>query len=125
MQYGVSGGSVAELEQTQMPRDIELSPGQPFQSVQPSGSIGVIGRRLVPDLGTIGDNISVPITPAGPTHDQLYNLQMLEAAYHNLPQPKDSERARSYIPVQSFFFLDSYPSSSNIWLAISNMTTEH
>lgn len=84
-----------------MPRDIDLSPGQPIQSSQPSTDLGVIGRKSVSDLGAIGDNLSGSAvnSGAGAMHDQLYNLQMLEAAYHKLPQPKDSERARSYTPV--------------------------
>lgn len=89
-----------------MPRDIDLSPGQPFQTMQTSGNLCVIGRRSVADLGAIGDNISGGSTaPAGPTRDQLYNLQMLEAAYHKLPQPKDSERAKSYVPVCILLFI--------------------
>ncbi|OWM78802.1 hypothetical protein CDL15_Pgr002973 [Punica granatum] len=100
---GVSG------EPTQIPRDTDLSPGQPFQSMQSSGSLGVIGRRSVADLGAIGDNLGGPTVTAGPMHDQLYNLQMLEAAYHKLPQPKDSERARSYIPKHPVATPSSYP----------------
>ena len=85
-------------ESSQLARDTDLSPGQPLQPTQPSGSLGVIGRRSVSDLGAIGDSISG--TPnSGGMHDRLYNLQMLEAAYYKLPQPKDSERARSYTPV--------------------------
>lgn len=83
----------------QGPRDIDLSPGQPLQANQSSGSLGVIGRRSVSDLGTIGDNLTGSAANPGGMHDQLYNLQMLEAAYYKLPQPKDSERARSYTPV--------------------------
>jgi hypothetical protein len=82
-----------------VPRDIDLSPGQPLQSSQPSSSLGVIGRRSVSDLGAIGDNINGSAINAGAMHNQSYNFEMLEAAYHKLPQPKDSERARSYIPV--------------------------
>lgn len=86
-------------ESSQMPRDIDLSPGQPLQSGQPSGSLGVIGRRSVADLGAIGDNISASPATSGGMHDQLYNIQMLDAAFNKLPQPKDSERAKSYTPV--------------------------
>lgn len=83
-----------------MPRDIDLSPGQPLQANQSSSSLGVIGRRSVSDLGAIGDNLSGSAVNTGGMHDQLYNLQMLEAAYYKLPQPKDSERARTYTPVR-------------------------
>ena len=96
LKAGVSGSST---EPAQVPRDIDLSPGQPLQSNQPSPSLGVIGRRSVSDLGAIGDNLSGSTANSGVLHDQLYNLQMLEAAYYKLPQPKDSERARSYTPV--------------------------
>ncbi|CAN6577721.1 unnamed protein product [Malus baccata var. baccata] len=92
---GVSGSST---EPAQVPRDIDLSPGQPLQSNQPSPSLGIIGRRSVSDLGAIGDNLSGSTANSGVLHDQSYNSQMLEAAYYKLPQPKDSERARSYTP---------------------------
>ncbi|KAG4111525.1 hypothetical protein ERO13_D13G109400v2 [Gossypium hirsutum] len=72
-------------------RDIDLSPGQPLQYNQSSSGLGVIGRRSVSDLGAIGDSLSGS-TNSGGMHDQLYNMQMLEAAYYKIPQPKDSER---------------------------------
>jgi CCR4-NOT transcription complex subunit 3 len=68
-----------------------------LQPGMPSSGVGVIGRRSVSDFGAVGDNLSGTSATAG--HDHLYNLQMLEAAYHRLPQPKDSERARNYTPV--------------------------
>ncbi|XVF42098.1 hypothetical protein PTKIN_Ptkin01aG0332900 [Pterospermum kingtungense] len=89
-------------------RDIDLSPGQPIQSNQPSSGLGVIGRRSVSDIGAIGDNLSGS-TNSGGMHDQLYNLQMLEAAYYKIPQPKDSERARSYTPKHPAATPASYP----------------
>ncbi|KAK8531672.1 hypothetical protein V6N12_053137 [Hibiscus sabdariffa] len=89
-------------------RDIDLSPGQPLHHNQSSSSLGVIGRRSVSDLGAIGDNLSGS-TSSGGMHDQLYNLQMLEAAYYKLPQPKDSERARSYTPKHPTVTPASYP----------------
>lgn len=99
LQGGV-GSTLAE--QSQLPRDTDLSPGQPLQSNQPSGSLGVIGRRSVADLGAIGDGLSTPPANPGGMHDQTYNLQMLEAAFYKLPQPKDSERAKSYTPVGNY-----------------------
>lgn len=84
-----------------MMREIDLSPGQPLQPASSTGSLGVIGRRSVSDLGAIGDNISASTVNTGGMHDQLYNLQMLEAAYYKIPQPKDSERAKTYTPVCS------------------------
>ncbi|XWS58281.1 hypothetical protein CRYUN_Cryun08bG0020400 [Craigia yunnanensis] len=95
-------------EPAQVIRDIDLSPGQPFQSNQSSSGLGVIGRRSVSDLGTIGDNFS-GLTNSGGMHDQIYNLQMLEAAYYKIPQPKDSERARSYTPKHPAATPASYP----------------
>ncbi|KAL4591799.1 hypothetical protein LXL04_004771 [Taraxacum kok-saghyz] len=72
-------------------RDVDLSPGQPFG--------GVIGRRSVSDLGAIGDNLSgMTIMPLGFSHEQQSTLQLLDSAFCKLPQPKDSERARSYTP---------------------------
>lgn len=86
-------------ESSQISRDIDLSPGQPLQPSQPSGSLGVIGRRSVADLGAIGDFISVSTPNSGGMHDQMYNLQMLESAFYRIPHPKDSERAKTYVPV--------------------------
>lgn len=96
-------------ESSQISRDIDLSPGQPLQSSQPSGSLGVIGRRSVADLGAIGDFISVSTPNSGGMHDQLYNLQMLESAFYRLPQPKDSERAKTYAPRHPMVTPASYP----------------
>ncbi|KAL2511427.1 transcription regulator NOT2/NOT3/NOT5 family protein [Abeliophyllum distichum] len=105
-QAGVAG-SLAESSQVM--RDTDLSPGQPLQSNPPSGSLGVIGRRSVSDLGAIGDSITVSTANPGGFHDQLYNLQMLEAAYYKLPQPKDSERAKSYTPRHPAVTPSSFP----------------
>lgn len=103
---GVSGSLI---EPAQVPRDIDLSPGQPLQTNQPSGSLGVIGRRSVSDLGAIGDNLGGSTVNSAGTHDQSYNLQMLEASYYKLPLPKDSERARSYTPRHPAITPPSYP----------------
>ncbi|KAF3561102.1 hypothetical protein DY000_02018658, partial [Brassica cretica] len=82
------------LDPVQVTRDgPDFSPGQPIQPGQPSSSLGVIGRRSNSELGAIGDPSAL-----GPMHDQMHNLQMLEAAYYRLPQPKDSERPRPYTP---------------------------
>ena len=105
LQAGVSG-SLTEL--AQVPRDTDLSPRQPLQASQSSGSLGVISRRSVSDLGAIGDNITVSAVNSGGMHDQLYNLQMLDAAYYKLPQPKDSERARNYTPVWMRSFICTF-----------------
>ncbi|XP_065852081.1 uncharacterized protein [Euphorbia lathyris] len=102
-----TSGMIAEP--VQLPRDTDLSPGQPIQSSQPSTGLGVIGRRSNSDLGAIGDNLSGSAVNSGPMHEQLYNLQMLEAAYHKLPLPKDSERARSYTPRHPAATPPSYP----------------
>ncbi|KAL9675651.1 hypothetical protein QQ045_003854 [Rhodiola kirilowii] len=99
--------SVGLSESIQTSRDGDLSVGQQLQSNQPSANHGVIGRRSAADLGTIGDNISG--LSSGVMHDQMYNLQMLNAAYHKLPQPKDSERSRSYIPKHPVATPASYP----------------
>ncbi|KAE8695451.1 CCR4-NOT transcription complex subunit 3 [Hibiscus syriacus] len=101
----VSGSLV---EPAQVIRDIDLSPRQPLQSNQSSSGLGVIGRRSVSDFGAIGDNVSGSMNTGG-MHDQLYNLQMLEAAYYKIPQPKDSERARSYTPKHPAATPASYP----------------
>ncbi|XP_049358752.1 general negative regulator of transcription subunit 3 isoform X2 [Solanum verrucosum] len=100
-------GSVAEA--SPRPRDTDLSPGQPLQSSQSSGSLGVIGRRSVADLGAIGDSLSASSANSSGMHDQLYNLQMLESAFHKLPLAKDSERAKSYTPRHPAVTPSSYP----------------
>ncbi|KAL7134035.1 hypothetical protein ABFS83_11G000200 [Erythranthe nasuta] len=97
------------VEPSQVMRETDLTPGQPLQPASSSGSLGVIGRRSVSDLGAIGDNISVSTANSGGMHDQIYNLQMLEAAYYRLPQPKDSERARTYTPRHPVITPQSYP----------------
>ncbi|GAB2265410.1 hypothetical protein Dimus_000468 [Dionaea muscipula] len=86
------------IEAIQLPRDADISPGLPLQSSQPSAGLGVIGRRSVSDLGAIGDTVSGAAPNSGVMHDQAYYLQMLQAAYYKLPQPKDSERIKSFIP---------------------------
>ncbi|XP_047970884.1 general negative regulator of transcription subunit 3-like isoform X2 [Salvia hispanica] len=103
----VASGSLADPSQVM--REIDLSPGQPLQSASSSGSLGVIGRRSVSDLGAIGDYISATTPNSGAMHDQSYNLQMLEAAYYRLPQPKDSERAKTYTPRHPAATPPSYP----------------
>ncbi|KAG0548340.1 hypothetical protein BDA96_01G158400 [Sorghum bicolor] len=102
-----SNPSAPAAESTQLPRDTDLSPGQPLQPGMSSSGVGVIGRRSVSDLGAIGDNLTG--TSASSGHDQLYNMQMLEAAFHRLPQPKDSERAKTYIPRHPAVTPASYP----------------
>ncbi|GER39952.1 transcription regulator NOT2/NOT3/NOT5 family protein [Striga asiatica] len=103
----VAAGSLAEP--LQVIRETDLSPGQPLQPTSSSGSLGFIGRRSVSDLGAIGDSISASTANSGGMHDQLYNLQMLEGAYYRLPQPKDSERARTYTPRHPAVTPPSYP----------------
>lgn len=95
------------MESMQLQRDTDLSHGflHPSQP-SPSAGLGVIGRRSVANLGAIGD--SVTPNPEG-MHDQMYCVQMLEAAFHKLPQPKDSERAKSYIPRNPAATPSSFP----------------
>ncbi|XP_076927934.1 general negative regulator of transcription subunit 3-like isoform X1 [Bidens hawaiensis] len=88
--------------------DVDLSPGQPLQLNQ-SGTLGVIGRRSLSDLGAVGDNLGGLAVNLGGTHDQQYNLQMLEAAFYKLPQPRDSERAKSYTARHPAVTPQSYP----------------
>uniref|UniRef100_A0A2P2MGB0 NOT2/NOT3/NOT5 C-terminal domain-containing protein n=1 Tax=Rhizophora mucronata TaxID=61149 RepID=A0A2P2MGB0_RHIMU len=104
-----AGASSSLPEPVHMVRDIDLSPAQPIQSSQPLSGLGVIGRQSISDLGAVGDNLGGSTVNSGPMHDQLYNLQMLEAAYHKLPQPKDSERARNFIPRHPSVTPPSYP----------------
>lgn len=94
-----TGVSASHPEASQASREIDLSPGQPLQSSQTTGNLGVIGRRNGVDLGAIGDNFSASSVSSGGVRDQLFNLQMLEAAHFKIPLPKDSERPRTYTPV--------------------------
>ncbi|XP_048762642.1 CCR4-NOT transcription complex subunit 3-like isoform X2 [Ostrea edulis] len=50
---------------------------------------------------TIHLNPLLGVAPLGPvplSRENFYQLQMLEAAYHHLPHPSDSERQRSFLP---------------------------
>ncbi|KAK7267079.1 hypothetical protein RIF29_19743 [Crotalaria pallida] len=99
-------------EPGQTSREIDLSPGQPLQSNQRTGNLGVIGRSFADlGLGAIGDNFSGSIANSGGMRDQLYNLQMLEAAtaLSKFPQPRDSERPRTYTPRHPTITPPSYP----------------
>lgn len=100
-------GSLAEL--SQLSKDADLAPGQPVHPVQSSLGHGVIGRRSGSDLGAIGDNLVGSIGSPGGVHDHIYSHQMLESSYHKLPQPKDSERLRSYVPRHPAVTPASYP----------------
>ncbi|KAK1264316.1 hypothetical protein QJS04_geneDACA009457 [Acorus gramineus] len=105
------GGSATLMEANQVHRDTDLSPGQPMQSNQPPDGLGVIGRRSVSELGAIGDNLSGSALNYGGMHDQKYNLQMLQAAYHKRPQSTDSERPKAYYPAHPAATPPSYPQS--------------
>ncbi|XP_008796583.2 CCR4-NOT transcription complex subunit 3-like isoform X2 [Phoenix dactylifera] len=101
--------SPSMIEGNQLPRDTDLSPGQPLQPSQSSAGPGVIGRRSISDLGAIGDNLGGSAGSSGGMHDQIYNMQMLEAVFCKLPQPKDSERVKSYVPRHPAVTPASYP----------------
>ncbi|KAI5077480.1 hypothetical protein GOP47_0007304 [Adiantum capillus-veneris] len=95
-------GTLAEL--SRWSSNVEPG-GQNVQSAQTSASgPGVIGRRSGSDLGAIGDNL-ISTAP----NDQLFNLQMLEAASHKMPLPQDSEQSRSYTPRHPAVTPSSYP----------------
>ncbi|WJX83114.1 hypothetical protein P8452_65798 [Trifolium repens] len=104
-----AGVSASLPEAAQISRDIDLSPGQPLQSNQSTGNLGVIGRRNGVELGTIGDSFSASNVSSGGVRDQLYNLQMLEAAHFKIPQAKDSERPRTYTPRHPAITPPCYP----------------
>ncbi|KAL9323889.1 hypothetical protein ACSQ67_008746 [Phaseolus vulgaris] len=104
-----AGGVPTSLpEPVQTSRDIDLSPSQPLQLNQRTGNLGVIGRNST-DLGPVGDNFSALTANSGGVRDQLYNLQMLEAAHLKLPQPKDSEHPRTYTPKHPTITPPSFP----------------
>ncbi|XP_074561463.1 uncharacterized protein LOC141817727 isoform X1 [Curcuma longa] len=106
-------GPASSAEGSQLSRDNEMSPGQPLQPSQSSAGLGVIGRRSALDLGAIGDNISSLVGNSGVMHDQMYNLQMLESAYYKLPQPRDSERPKTYVPRHPAITPASYPQTQS------------
>ncbi|XP_010549612.1 PREDICTED: general negative regulator of transcription subunit 3 isoform X2 [Tarenaya hassleriana] len=102
---GMMSSSAADSTQVVARDDPDFSPGLPVQPSQPSSSLGVIGRRSVADLGAIGDN-----TGGSAVHnDQMHHLQLLEAAYYRLPQPKDSDPPRHYSPRNPALTPASYP----------------
>ncbi|XP_020251428.1 general negative regulator of transcription subunit 3-like isoform X1 [Asparagus officinalis] len=96
-------------EGSQLPRESDLSPGQPLLPSQSSSGVGVIGRRSVSDLGAIGENLGGSSGNSGGMSDQFHTLQLLEAALHRLPQPKDSERVKRYVPKHPAVTPSSFP----------------
>ena len=59
--------------------------------------------RLNPLLGV------APLGPVPLSREHFYQLTMLEAAYHHLPHPSDSERIRHYLPRHPFPTPTFYP----------------
>ncbi|XP_047335951.1 CCR4-NOT transcription complex subunit 3-like [Impatiens glandulifera] len=57
----------------------------------------------------IGDDLEGSTANSVIIHDTCYSLQMLEAAYHKIPQPKDSEREKVYVPKNPVVTPSSYP----------------
>ncbi|XP_078177774.1 transcription regulator NOT2/NOT3/NOT5 family protein isoform X4 [Carex rostrata] len=110
-------GPSGMAEGGQLSRESDFSPGQPLQSapsgMASSGNLGVIGRRsaavAVSELGTIGDNLS----GASGNYDQAQTLQLLESAFCKLPQPKDSERNKTYLPKHLAATPASYPQTQS------------
>ncbi|CAK9878272.1 unnamed protein product [Sphagnum jensenii] len=89
----VVGGPGTLAEMSQLSTEVNIAGGQ---RVLASRNPGVIARRSI----TTGNNL-IPSCAGGNTsvqYDQLMNLQALDAAYHSLPLPKDSEGPCSYIP---------------------------
>ncbi|KAG9148321.1 hypothetical protein Leryth_012262 [Lithospermum erythrorhizon] len=95
-------------EASLLKRENDLTSGQSLQSSQPSGTLGVIPRRSVADLIS-NDNLGASVANSGVVHDNVYNLHMLEAALHKLPQPKDSDLSKSYTPKHPAVTPASYP----------------
>ncbi|KAK3089617.1 hypothetical protein FSP39_005080 [Pinctada imbricata] len=65
-----------------------------------------------PQTTTIHLNPLLGIAPLGPVPlktENIYQLSMLEAAYHHLPHPSDSERIRHYLPRNYCPTLPYYP----------------
>ena len=75
-------------------------------------------------LGATGDSIMASTVNSEGMHDQLYNLQMLDAAYHKLPQPKDSERARNYTPVKLHSFAALFFHTFMLCLPVYDLDTD-
>ena len=59
-----------------------------LSSSQQNSALHTSSIQLNPVLGV------APLGPVPPTKEQLYRLQMSEAAFHHLPHPSDSERLR-------------------------------
>lgn len=84
-----------------------------FNSSTSSSSSNVPSQQIVPQpttpspseqqpqTTTIHLNPLLGVAPLGPvllSRENVYQLTMLEAAYHHLPHPSDSERIRHYLP---------------------------
>ncbi|XP_012938205.1 CCR4-NOT transcription complex subunit 3 isoform X2 [Aplysia californica] len=68
-----------------------------------------------PQTNTIHLNPLLGMAPLGPiqlTKDQHYQLSNLEAAYHHLPHPSDSERMRHFLPRNPCPTPTYYPSAT-------------
>ncbi|CAC5378682.1 CNOT3 [Mytilus coruscus] len=75
-------------------------PTSPSPTDQPTQTTTI---RLNPLLGV------APLGPVPLSREHFYQLTMLEAAYHHLPHPSDSERIRHYLPRHPFPTPTYYP----------------
>ncbi|CAG5127807.1 unnamed protein product [Candidula unifasciata] len=69
----------------------------------------------VPQTNTIHLNPLLGMVPLGPTllsKEQHYQLSLVDAAYHHLPHPSDSERMRHFLPRNPCPTPSYYPSAS-------------
>ncbi|XP_046379033.1 CCR4-NOT transcription complex subunit 3-like isoform X1 [Haliotis rufescens] len=93
----------APPSQPTAPSPEQTIPSQQSQSVPTSTAQqpSVQQQQQAPQTTTIHLNPLLGVAPLGPmplSKEHYYQLSMLEAAFHHLPHPSDSERLRHYLP---------------------------
>lgn len=74
---------------------------QVLSVAQVASSLQTSQQNAAPQTTSIQLNPLLGVAPLGPvpfTKENIYQLTMIEAAFHHLPHPSDSERIRLYLP---------------------------
>eukprot|EP00850_Spirogloea_muscicola_P002104 SM000008S22193 [mRNA] locus=s8:321103:327754:- [translate_table: standard] len=87
---------------------------QPGPSEDPAAAAASTSSSSAPATSTVGLNaggfgLAGAMPPLHGHQDQIVDLRLLEAAFRNIPQAKDSERPRSYTPRNPTATPSSYP----------------
>lgn len=86
---------------SQVPQSIQSHVGQQSTAQVTSQTLSSLGVGAPPQTATIQLDPLLGVAPLGPqplSKEHCYQLAMLDAAYHHLPHPSDSERLRTYLP---------------------------